>query len=131
MGAHVSMSIGFKIIARRSISRNGCLTFSFKVIKYILHLGNACVTCIIINEKTIPGNGNRTFLSPWVLMVLKKMVSLWKRTRTPPPPNPPSHCKIMLFCHQTINAEQLTVHILEEILIGSGGYFSILLIQKY
>ena len=48
------------------------VAISFKVIKEILFWGNECLICIIINETATSGNGKRIFLSPWILMVLKK-----------------------------------------------------------
>ena len=68
---------------------------SFRVFEVILFLGNACLICIIINERATSGNGNRTFLCPWVLMVLKNGFCV--ATKGSHSPNR----IILLFCHQT------------------------------
>ena len=48
------------------------MTIRFKFVEEIFFFGgggNACLICILINETTISGDGNRTSLCPWVLFI--------------------------------------------------------------
>ena len=54
------------------------MTISVKVNEVILFLGIPYLICIMINETATSGSGNRSFLSPLVLIVLKKIASVWQ-----------------------------------------------------
>ena len=74
------------------MSRSFCI-FSFKCrpTRQNRVIGQ-CLIDIIINETTTSGHGSRT---PWVLIVLKKMVSVLVTKITP-------HCEILSFGQQPI-----------------------------